>query len=612
MIEIILFSLFLFINLGVYLLLFHKNHQEISANLIKSFAFFYLQIFLTQVILGSIGILERKYFVLVNVAIIISLCLFIYLKRKDKLKGFIQHAKIKLESKSKSSIKFSFEKIFILTEIIVSLFCFIVVLRASYLFPPRGIDDISYHIPKIVENVIEKKLVKLPVELDPRFGFPFAAHFLSQAYILIFHNLKFIDFTNFFFALLSSVSVYSISYSIFKNKSGAIISALFVFSIPCVIGQMGSNYVDLNFATFFLSSVALCLAKEYLAAGIMHGFLIGTKYTGFFLLPFLVLMARKNVLKFILGTAISGSFPYIYNILSFGTPFYPLPDSPEGRRIYPQPLPLNLESLKIWIKIALAFLKYDNLELSFHKGFSFIFYLVSLPASVLFVLKKKIYLKLSFWAILIPLLYLVWRVVPSIHVNARFIIWFVLFTLPFFPILYNDKKFLYFSFAVFLANFAFIPWKMIKTEWPILFNEKSNSCPNTISNILDSQKPLWYPNYEEPASFLEFIGEKYKREKKTELKIDICNALFYGENLQNRILCKKNEEKADIKLSFRVIIGDKVKSELQDKIEGYKKFFAGKDFAVFIKEDLYKQNQSFFDNSLLEYAKCRTEQIENK
>ena len=340
----------------------------------------------------------------------------------------------------------------------------------------------------------------------------------------------------------------------------------------------------------------------------MSGFLLGTKYNGFFLLPFLFLMARKNILKFTLGTAISGSFPYIYNILSFGMPFYPVPSSPEGRRIYPQPLPLDFESLKIWIKIALAFLKYDNLELSFHKGFSFIFYLVSLPASALFVLKKKIYLKLSFWTILIPLLYLVWRIVPSIHVNARFLIWFVLFTLPFFPVLYNNRKFLYFSFAVFLANFAFIPLKMIKTEWPILFNEKSNSCPNTISNILDSQKPLWYPNYEEPASFLEFVGEKYKMEKKTELKIDICNALFYGENLQNRILCKKDEEKkkADIKLSFLVIIGDKVKSELQDEIEGYKKFFAGKDFGVFIREDLYKQNQSLFDNSLLEYAKCRT------
>jgi hypothetical protein len=218
-------------------------------------------------------------------------------------------------------------------------------------------------------------------------------------------------------------------------------------------------------------------------------------------------------------------------------------------------------------------------------------------------------LKIYFWAISIPVAYLSWRIIPSIHVDARYLIWFVLLTLPFFPVLYNNRKFLYFSFAVFLANFAFIPWKMIKAEWPILFNEKSNSCPNTISNILDSQKPLWYPNYEEPASFLEFIGEKYKKEKKTELKIDTCNALFYGENLQNRILCKKDDEKekADIKLSFLVIIGGKVKSELQDEIEGYKKLFAGKDFAVFIREDLYKENQSFFDKALSEYANCRTQ-----
>jgi hypothetical protein len=607
MIELVLFTAFIVINCGIYSLLFYKNEQQFSANLIKSFTFFYLQIFLIQVILGLTGYLETKYFLSTNTLILILLLFFLYFKRREKVKEIFVKIKL-LKSKTKSNIKPGFEEIFILSEIIASLFCIAVVLRASYFFPPRGIDDILYHMPRVLENVLEKKFVKIPPELHPGFGLPFSGQFLVQTYAMIFQNIKFIDFTNFFFALLSSVSVYSVSYSLFKNKRGAIISALFVFSIPCVIGQMGSNYVDLNFAAFFLSSVALCLNKEFFTAGVMGGFLIGTKYIGFFPLPFLILIARKNIIKFLVGVSISGLFPYIYNIFLFGTPFFPPPGSPVGKGIYAPPLPLDFESLKLWLKIARAFLKYDNLELSFHKGFSFIFYFVSLPASIFFVLKRKIYLNLSFWTILIPLIYMVWRVVPTIHVNARYMLWFVLFTLPFFSVLYNNRKFLYFSFAVFLANFAFIPLKMIKTEWPILFNEKSNSCPNTISNILDSQKPLWYPNYEEPASFLEFVGEKYKREKKTELKIDICNALFYGENLQNRILCKKDEEKekADIKLSFLVIIGDKVKSELREEIEGYKKFFAGKDFAVFIREDLYKQNQSFFDNSLLEYAKCRT------
>jgi hypothetical protein len=609
MIELVLFTAFLVINSGIYSLLFY-NGQQLAANLMKSFAFFYFQIFLIQVILGLTGYLEGKYFLSINFLILILLSAFIYFKRREKVKEIFVKIKL-LKSKAKSNIKLGFEEVFILSGIIASIFCIAVVLRASYLFPPRGIDDIGYHIPKIVENVLEKKFVKIPIELSPSFGFPFLGQLLAQSYVLIFHNLKFIDFTNFFFALLSSISVYSISYSIFKNKRGAIISALFVFSIPCVIGQMGSNYVDLNFAAFFISSVALCLAKEFFTAGIMCGFLLGTKYTGFLLLPFLFLIARKNFFKFLLGAAITGSFPYIYNTISFGNPFPGFDIKTTQKVILPpqQQNINNIELMKQQIKIVRAFLKYDNLELSFHKGFSLIFYLVSFPASIFFVLKRKIYLKIYFWAISIPVAYLSWRIIPSIHVDARYLIWFVLLTLPFFPVLYNNRKFLYFSFAVFLANFAFIPWKMIKTEWPILFNEKSNSCTNTISNILDSQKPLWYPNYEEPASFLEFIGEKYKKEKKTELKIDTCNALFYGENLQNRILCKKDDEKekADIKLSFLVIIGGKVKSELQEEIEGHKKLFAGKDFAVFIREDLYKENQSFFDKALLEYASCRTQ-----
>ena len=137
MMEIILFSLFLFINWGTYFLSFYKNNQNISANLIKSFAFFYLQIFLTQIILGLIEILERKYFVLVNVFIITLLCIFIYLKRRNELKSFIQHAKINLQSITKSRIKISFETTFILTGIIASLFCISVRTAGKLPFPSK-------------------------------------------------------------------------------------------------------------------------------------------------------------------------------------------------------------------------------------------------------------------------------------------------------------------------------------------------------------------------------------------------------------------------------------------------------------------------------------------
>jgi hypothetical protein len=181
-----------------------------------------------------------------------------------------------------------------------------------------------------------------------------------------------------------------------------------------------------------------------------------------------------------------------------------------------------------------------------------------------------------------------------------------------------------------IINAVLIYPKMKKTEWPIIFNEKKNACKNTISNILDSGKPLWYPNLEEPASFLEFLGEKYLAETGQKIKISSCNALFYGDRISNLLICReqkkplhsKNSEKyeddekrnsdeiqeqeqPDFKLSFDIRIGNRQVSKLEHEIPGYIKLFGGEDFAVFVESNFFKKNESFLSKTLEEYQKCR-------
>jgi|GEM_PF-1204213 len=585
-------------------------------------SFYIVNIYFTQVFLSAISQLKAGKFLLLNSAILLITILAIFIKmKKEKYKDLSSPVIrfIEKEKKYTEEKPYAIEKFIMILGFGGAIFSTLSVVIASFIFPPRGIDDISYHIPKIVENVLGKRFVSLDVDLDPRFAFPISGQMLSQAYVLLFKNLVFIDSTNIFFAVLSALSIYVISEKLFRERISSIISSLFVFSTPIVIGQMASNYVDLAFAAFFVSSWAFSVSKNFFLSGAMAGLLISTKYIGFLLLPFIAFIAKKEsseykekskiaITKFLLGLLLTGSFFYIMNIKEFETPFYPPPWTKEGELIYPQPHPLKSpKDLLNIIHILGAFFKYDNLELSFHKGFSLIFWFITLPSFLYFTFRERFWRKTEFWLLIIPLAYLLWRSIPSIHVNARFLIWFVFTTFLFFSYVGRKKFFMLWTSAVFTINLALIPFKMVKTEWPIFVNKKKNSCPNTISNLLDSGKPLWYENFEEPASFLEFLGEIMKKEKKKNLSIGICNALFYGDKLQNKINCSSKNEQIDIKLSFLKILKGKVVQKLEEKITGYEKIFYGNDFEIFIRKDIFEKEKELISRVKENYLKCRAQ-----
>ena len=610
-----------------YSFIIHQRGYSIPLSVVKAFWYFYfLNVSFPVILLGVFGKLNARWFIplsLIVSMIFVSLSLYL---RKKKGESFSFTSENLLE-RTKSKLIGSRTQIFLYVPLsFFALFYVLIVLRASYLFPVRGIDDISYHLPQIVENMVDEKLVQLSIESDPRYAFPKMAHMLSQAYILLAGNLTFVDFINFWFALVLALSIFYISSSLFGVQTLSFLSFLSPFFTPVVLGQMGANYVDLAFASFFISSIAFLISGNFFLSGLCFGGFLGTKYIAFLLVPFFLLwVLRRGKLKkfliFSIGSFLGGSFFYIFLFWKTGYIVYPLPWTEEGKRIYPPSLGLSPEHIVEWIRIALAFVKYDNLELSFHKGFGLHFWLLSLPLSFIFVVRKRVWKKPEFLLFSVALAYLVWKTVPTIHVNARFLIWFACGTFIFIPYVHQFagkiKKFLLlFAFFVFFLNAFFIYPKMKKTEWPILFNEKSNSCPNTTSNLLDSGKALWYPNFEEPASFLEFLGEKYYAEKGKKIKVGTCNAIFYGDKITNLLMCPKDDGKntddADFKLSFDVWVGKRHVSKLVHEVEGYRKIFSGDDFAVFVREDFFIENEDFLRKVLDEYKNCRWGKREQK
>ena len=627
--KFLMFSLWVGGSTLVYSILIHQRGQKagISLSIIKGFwLFYFMNVSFPVMLLGVLGKLKTQWFVpLTTIISLIFVVLSAYLRRKEvrtkkggNLLSALGTGKISIKTiKHKVPRSYTlFFASFVLS--IFAVFYIAVVFRASYLFPVRGIDDISYHLPQIVENVVSSKLVQLSIESDPRYAFPKMAHMLSQAYILLTGNLTFADFINFWFALALALSLFYISSFLFGSGTLAFFSFLSPFLTPVVLGQMGANYVDLAFASFFISSLAFLLSGNFFLAGLCFGGFIGTKYIAFLLVPFFLtwVLRKGNLRKFLIfsaGSFLGGSFFYIFLLWQTGYIVYPLPWTEEGRRIYPPSLGFSPEHIFEWVRIALAFVKYDNLELSFHKGFGLHFWLLSLPLSFVFVVREGMWRKPEFWLFSVALAYLVWKTVPTIHVNARFLIWFICGTFIFIPYIQrftNTKtSLLFFMLAVFLLNAILIYAKMKRAEWPILFNEKRNTCPNTTSNLLDSGKALWYPNFEEPASFLEFLGEKYYAEKGRKIKVGTCNAIFYGDKITNLLMCPKNDGKtpgeADFKLSFDVWVGKRHVSKLVHEIEGYRKIFSGDDFAVFVREDFFKENEDFLRKVLDEYRNCR-------
>jgi len=376
------FGFFLSINLAIFLsywlLLTRLGFNSIHKRSIFSGIFMFAQIILTELILGIAGLLDLSFLLYLNIVITLGLFIYSLILRRGR-KNYPQGENQPFYKKfiqilSPGNITLSVLLIFVSIWVAVEV----------YFMPPRGFDEMAYHLTIIYEYIINHRIFLLPVDFYSHFSFPQNADLLFMWPAIFLHSQRFVDGVQFMVALWGISVIYGIARVLdIPAKIALFVSMLFIFT-PVIFAQMGSAYIDIITAVFFLSAI-YCALVFYKGGGVFYfyitalcaGLLLGMKYNQPFfilsLLPFLLTGKRhplkKEWLVFLLVLLFCGGYWYLRNMLVFHSPFY-RPVKFEEFEIFPLRSPL-LKLLTVWKDPGLG---------NLNGGFGLVFWGLAVPA----------------------------------------------------------------------------------------------------------------------------------------------------------------------------------------------------------------------------------------
>jgi len=179
-------------------------------------------------------------------------------------------------------------------------------LLCAYFLPPRGVDDIIYHLPFIYESLQHGRWVFLPIDPLIHFVYPMNVEVFFSWPVLFLRDTRWVDAAQIPTGIWTAGIVYLFARHFGLHRAKAFFLAGLFFLTPIVIAQMGTNYIDLSSAGFLLSSLYLTVrflvtAKKiyvrlaFLSIGAMMGMKYHLLFWGLVLAFRLVLLLiRKN------------------------------------------------------------------------------------------------------------------------------------------------------------------------------------------------------------------------------------------------------------------------------------------------------------------------------
>ncbi|MEO5357673.1 MAG: glycosyltransferase family 39 protein [Nitrospirae bacterium YQR-1] len=266
------------------------------------------------------------------------------------------------------------------------------ILLSVYFLPPRGVDDLSYHLPPVFEFVQKHRVFLPAVQLNPFVAYPMSAELLFLWPVIFMKNQVFVDSVQFIVALYGIVVTYALARNLNLGIRNSIFSALLCFFVPVTMAQTGCNYIDIITSVFFLTALVILIKynlhqKAYLAfaLGASVGLITSMKYH--MIIPALGLqvmimqkMKKKHLLIYIAPVFALTAYWYIRNLIVFHNPFYPLEILKGGIGIYATELSSKIGIFE-QLKAKVYFLLISDIGLgTFHGGYGIAFWGLAFPS----------------------------------------------------------------------------------------------------------------------------------------------------------------------------------------------------------------------------------------
>jgi hypothetical protein len=374
-----------------------------SANLVYAGMMAAAQIVLTELVLGLTARLNRPLLITANLLCAVALLLWVARRPRD-LGHALRDAGRGIAGWKRAILTWENA----LLGLLAAFVCIWFVVAAVFL-PVRGIDDLVYHLPPLFQYAQTHRLELLPLTLRDMFAFPFNGEFLFLWPLVFFHGDALLDLAQFVVAVYGILVVYALARRFEVSPRRSAFAALLFLFTPVVLGQSGSDYVDLIAGVFHL--VLLFAAFRFYTTGdgrhlamaaVASGFLAGVKDS---MLIFIAAMQPILWLRFwrdrdlrraatryasywLLALPLSLYWP-LRNYWWTGNPFYPMhatltgfqlaPESTLGKMTRPQLTMMWADFLAHPEKI-LAFPFLDPGLGSLHGGFGVVFWGLGAPA----------------------------------------------------------------------------------------------------------------------------------------------------------------------------------------------------------------------------------------
>jgi hypothetical protein len=333
------------------------------------------------------------------------------------------------------------------------LFAGLWIVTAIRFYPPRGIDDVTYHLPEIYQSLQDHRLVLLPVALRGHFAYPLNGELLFLWVTLFTHAIRWVDAPQAVLWLFAFAAVFSLARRFALPPRGAFLAAALFTLMPVSLLQAPSNYVDVISSAWLLSAMVALLHYEEAGsrvglalAGLATGLLAGTKASTLPLAALLVAFAAVVIWRgrrdgrrraaqlglFIAPMLTTCGYWYLRNWIVLGNPVYPYPVRVLGATVFAGPLEIGVNC---WSAIladpreAIRIALWDPGLGSFHGGFGFLFWGFALPAIALTAVREVRdrsagwvgrLLVLSLWPVGLATLFLVGR--ADLFVFARLVL----------------------------------------------------------------------------------------------------------------------------------------------------------------------------------------------